>query len=360
MKRSELRGAVFVAGVFLFGALVAAQNPGGAVQNPGAAGNTSADASRAADAPQDLPLWAYPVNPQAGRGRGAAGAAPAAPPPEDTTLLHVPGSDLGFTKTYIANLFTVPDWFPNSHPAMPAIVATGNKAGMVQACGYCHLPNGQGRPENQSLTGLPAAYALQQLSDFKNGLRKSSEPRMGPQSLMVRIAKALEDDDAKAAAEYFSSIKPKRWIRVVESDTVPVSHPAGGLLVRTVGGGAEPIGQRIIELAEDQDRFELRDPNAGFVAYVPVGSIQKGKALVTTGGAGKIIPCGICHGQDLKGVAGIPSLAGRSPSQIVRQIIDIQTGNRNGANAALMKPVVAKLSLDDTINIAAYLASLQP
>jgi len=182
---------------------------------------------------------------------------------------------------------------------------------------------------------------------------------MGPQSLMVRIAKALSDDDAKTAAEYFASIKPKQWIRVVESDTVPMTHPAGGLLVRNADGGTEPIGHRIIELAEDQNRFELRDPNAGFVAYVPMGSIQKGKEMVATGG-GKTIPCGICHGQDLKGVADIPSLAGRSPSQIVRQIIDIQTGSRNGPKAALMKPVVTKLSLDDEINIAAYLSSLQP
>src|SRR5579871_994304 len=359
MKRSEFRGAILVAGVFIFSALVAAQNQGGTVQNPSAAGNSATDANHPADAPPDLPPWAYPINPQAGRGRGAGGGPPAAAPPEDTTLLHVPGSDLGFTKTYIANLFTVPDWFPASHPPMPPIVATGNRAAGAQACGYCHLPNGQGRPENQSVVGLPAGYALQQLSDFKNGSRKSSEPRMGPQSLMVRIAKALSDDDAKAAADYFASIKPKQWIRVVESDTVPMTHPAGGLLVRNADGGTEPIGHRIIELAEDQNRFELRDPNAGFVAYVPMGSIQKGKEMVATGG-GKTIPCGICHGQDLKGVADIPSLAGRSPSQIVRQIIDIQTGSRNGPNAALMKPVVSKLTLDDEINIAAYLSSLQP
>ncbi len=110
---------------------------------------------------------------------------------------------------------------------------------------------------------------------------------MGSVAFMVRIGKAIGDDDAKAAADYFSSIKPKPWIRVVESDMAPVSHPAGGLMVRTDGGGTEPIGERIIELAEDQDRFELRDSNAGFVAYVPTGSIKKGEALVKTGGGEK-------------------------------------------------------------------------
>jgi cytochrome c553 len=366
-----------------------------AAQNPSAPAQSAIDLSHAAGAPNGLPIWAYPVNPPSGRGRGAAaggapasgGAAPVgatpgakppgapgvavgAPPPgavagrgpapDDGTLLHVPGSSAGFTKTYIANLFTVPDWFPTSHPPMPDVVAMGNKAAGVQACGYCHLPNGQGRPENQSVVGLPAGYMLQQLSDFKSGARKGSEPRMGSVALMVRIGKALNDDDAKAAADYFASIKPKPWIRVVEGDTVPVSHPAGGLMVRTDGGGTEPIGERIIELAEDQDRFELRDPNAGFVAYVPTGSIKKGEALVKTGGAGETIPCGTCHGPDLKGLANIPSIAGRSPSQMVRQIIDMQTGARNGPQGALMKPVVAKLTNDDIVAITAYLASLAP
>ena len=365
-----------------------------AAQNPSAPAQSAIDLSHAAGAPNGLPIWAYPVNPPIGRGRGAAagaaapggaaatgappagapagaptavpGGAPASAPaargpaPDDGALMHVPGSTAGYTKTYIANLFTVPDWFPASHPPMPDVVATGNKTAGVQACGYCHLPNGQGRPENQSVAGLPAAYILQQLSDFKSGLRKSSEPRMGSVAFMVRIGKAIGDDDAKAAADYFASIKPKPWIRVVESNTAPVSHPAGGLMVRTDGGGTEPIGERIIELAEDQDRFELRDSNAGFVAYVPTGSIKKGEALVKTGNGGETIPCTTCHGADLKGLGNIPSIAGRSPSQMVRQIIDMQTGARNGLQSALMKPVIAKLTNDDIVNITAYLASLTP
>jgi cytochrome c553 len=274
--------------------------------------------------------------------------------------MHVPGSTAGFTKTYIANLFTVPDWFPDTHPPMPDIVAIGDKATGVQACGYCHLPNGQGRPENESVAGLPAGYILQEISDFKSGLRKSSEPRMGSVALMVRIGMGLSDDEAKAAATYFSSIKLKPWIRVVEADTVPVTHPAGGLLVRTDGGGTEPIGERIIELAEDQDRFELRDSSSGFVAYVPTGSIKKGEALVTTGGGGKTMPCSTCHGPNLKGLGNFPSIAGRSPSQMVRQIIDMQTGARNGPQTSFMKPVVSKLTNDDIVAITAYLASLAP
>ena len=56
----------------------------------------------------------------------------------------------------------------------------------------------------------------------------------------------------------------------------------------------------------------------------------------------------------------MPPLAGRSPSYIVRQILDMQHGFRNGLSVALMMPVVAKLSEEDIINIVAYTASCAP
>jgi len=42
-------------------------------------------------------------------------------------------------------------------------------------------------------------------------------------------------------------------------------------------------------------------PALGFIDYVPVGSLAKGKALVTGGGSGQTVPCAICHGASLKG-----------------------------------------------------------
>ncbi len=367
---------------------LAAQN----TSNP-AAGAASALApagaasSAAAQTPEfpNLPLWAYPVNPGrggfGGRGargagganrggpggaaNGAAGAAAQGRGPgraaDDGTLRHVPGSDVGLTQTQMRSngMFGFPDWFPNSHPGMPDIVLKGNSASGVQACAYCHLPNGQGRPENESIVGLPAGYIVQQLSDFKNGLRKGSDPRMG-YFWMVRIGTAISEEDAWTAAKYFASLKPKPWIRVVETDTVPVTRPAGGMLVAVEGGGTEPIGQRVIVVSEDYERTELRDPNSGFIAYVPKGSIERGKQLVTTGGNGKTIRCTICHGPDLKGLGNVPSIAGRDPEQMARQIIDIRNGVRNGPYAQLMKEPVRQLSDDDVVNIVAYLASLQP
>jgi cytochrome c553 len=122
----------------------------------------------------------------------------------------------------------------------------------------------------------------------------------------------------------------------------------------------ESIRQRIIETPKNLEQTELRNDAFGFIAYVPVGSIKRGEVLVTTGGAGKTIPCAACHGPDLKGLANVPSIAGRSPSYVVRQLYDIQSGARAGVATQLMKPIVANLTVDDMVSIAAYTASLNP
>ncbi len=295
-----------------------------------------------------LPIWAYPVPFPAGR-----------PAKGDNRVEHVPGSTATYTKSQIGDLFAVPDWFPNAHPPMPEVVSHGHKPA-VYACGYCHLPNGQGRPENASVAGLPTAYIVQQVADFKNGLRKSSEPGMLSVTNMARLSKSVTDEEVKAAADYFSSIKPKPWIRVIEVENVPRTRIAGGMLVLADGGGNEPIGERVIEVPENLERTELRDPTSGFIAYVPKGSLEKGKLLVTTGGNGTTIQCTMCHGENLRGMGSVPSIAGRSPSQMTRQIIDFQRGARNGSLAPLMKGVVAKLTIEDIVAITGYLASQAP
>jgi hypothetical protein len=129
----------------------------------------------------------------------------------------------------------------------------------------------------------------------------------------------------------------------VETDTVPVSRLGPGTMRFAVPeGGTEPIGNRIIELPEDPVRAQSRDPHSGFVAHVPTGSLTK--ALVSTGNSGKTIPCAICHGQTLQGLGEVPSIVGRSPMYMFRQLNDMQNGNRTGSLVALMQAVVAKLA----------------
>jgi len=174
---------------------------------------------------------------------------------------------------------------------------------------------------------------------------------------MIAYAKAMSDEEVKAAAEYFAAMKWTPWIKVVEAATVPKTRIAGGMFLRIEGNETEAIGDRIIEVPDDTERTELlRDPRSGFTAFVPVGSIKKGEALVTTGG-GKTTKCSVCHGADLKGLGPVPGIAGRSPSYTVRQLFDTQRGTRKGVWADLMKPVVANLTNDEMLAIAAYTAS---
>jgi cytochrome c553 len=294
------------------------------------------------------PAWAFPVNPPDFK-----------PAPDDGTLRRVPGSTATYTLTQVRDLFVAPDWHPADHPAMPQVVSHGRKPD-VQACGVCHRADGPGGPENSSVAGLPAEYIIQQMADFRSGARKSSVPQRLPVILMISLSKAVTDAEVQAAAAYFSMLKPKSNISVVETDMVPKSYVFGWHLAAVTTGEKEPIGQRIIEVPEDLEQFESRDTRSRFIAYVPVGSIQNGQVLAASGGAGKTVQCGICHGPELKGIGPIPGIAGRSPSYIVRQLYDFKYGARAGIGSALMKASVEKLSVDDMISLAAYAASLTP
>lgn len=293
------------------------------------------------------PPWAYPVNPPGMQ-----------PPADDGVPRHVPDSNAAFTLTRIRDLFDAPDWHPDDHPSMPPIVAHGRRP-EVFACGYCHLPNGLGRPENASLAGLPAAYIVQQVEDFRSGARRSAEAASLPINLMTAVAKAATAEEVQAAAAYFAALKPRKWIHVTETDTVPRTRVGGWMLIAAEGGGTEPIGNRIIEMPLDLERTELRDAKSAFRAFVPTGSLARGEALVNTG-AGRTTACGICHGSDLKGLGPVPALAGRSPSYLFRQLFDMKQGLRRGAWSALMKPVVMPLTEEDMVSIAAYAASREP
>jgi len=56
----------------------------------------------------------------------------------------------------------------------------------------------------------------------------------------------------------------------------------------------------------------------------------------------------------------VPPIAGRSPSYIARQLFDMQRKTRNGASAQLMKLVIANLTPEDMLAIAAYVSSRVP
>jgi cytochrome c553 len=297
----------------------------------------------------DPPAWAYGIAPPPPPSNAAA----------DTSMKHIAGSTLSFTRSQISNPFGPADWFPGDHPAMPDVVAHGKRPD-VRACSLCHYPNGKGRAENAGVADLPVSYFIQQMNDFRSGARASAEPRKGNVKVMIAIARGMTEDEIKQAAEYYGKLKWTPWIKVVEAKMAPKTRINNGLYLVEPGNEKVPLGDQIIETPVDAEQTEiLRNPHSGFIAYVPPGSIKRGEALVTKG-EGKTVRCAICHGEDLKGMGPVPPLAGRSPSYLVRQMYDMQQGARHGEWTTLMKPVVEKLTNQDMLDIVAYTASRQP
>ena len=315
-----------------------------------------------AGAPEAPPPWAYGFKDAAAVASASAPAAAPAPAPApapDPKLYSLPGSTGQFTREQIGNRFGPADWFPGDHPSMPPIVANGKQPD-VWACALCHYPNGQGRPENAPIAGLPLNYFIAQMQAFRAGTRKSADSRKANTTVMANIAKGMTDDEIRQAATYFSSIKAKPWIKVVETQPVPETTTSVGMFLPIAGGKQEPIGPRIIEVPEDVEAVEmLRNPRVGFIAYVPQGYINRGAVTVATG-RGKTQPCGTCHGKDLRGMADVPSIAGRSPSYLMRQMVDMRSGTRTGPGADLMKPVIGQMTNTELMAVAAYVASRTP
>jgi cytochrome c553 len=306
---------------------------------------------RADDPGFEVPAWAFPGYTN--------------PPPPDARIdgvvrLHVPGSSVTFTRAQLEDFFAAPDWFPDRHPPMPEIAAQGRRPDVL-ACAYCHLPDGTGRPENAALAGLSAEYIRAQVADMRAHVRKRAWT--GPlrtSALMQQVADNATDGEIAAAATYFAAMRMRRKVEIVESDRVPKTREVRFIYFADEGAGDQPLGTRLIEVPVDSARHELRDPNVTYRAYVPIGSLARGKELSMTGAEGRTIACVTCHGPGLRGNGPFPPLAGRSPSYLLRQLMAFRIGTRATPAGAPMQPVVTMLSIEDMIAVAAYAGSLEP
>jgi len=300
----------------------------------------------------ELPEWVYPVP---GRTSGGAAARP-----DTAKVFHVPNSTAEYTIRQINNSFDPPDWHSTTHTKAPEIVAHGRKPS-IYACGFCHLPDGRGRPENATLAGLPADYIVRQMLDIRSGARRSASPKPSrPMDLMKQMAESATVAEMRQAALYFSRQKLRYSPRVIESAVVPRTHPASGLYVKEPGVEFESLGDKIVEFASDPERHEIRDAATQYVAYVPPGSIARGRVLATRLTKTNPKPCVSCHGETLRGVKLVPPIAGRSPTYLMRQLLAFKAGTRSSKESAPMREVVEKLTVDDMIAAAAYVASRKP
>lgn len=269
---------------------------------------------------------------------------------DESKVFSFPGSIKKYTQAEIDNKFEAPDWREGDHEAMPSIVKFGKKP-KVWACASCHLSTGAGHPESSTLVGLTADYIVQQLNNFSDGSRLDYSGHMN------RMAPLMTQKEKTDAANWFASLKPSAFIDVIETDSVPVTYVDDTRMRLVVeGGGLEPINGRVIEVPENFEVVKLRAPEGRFLSYVPKGAILRGKQIVTTGG-GKVAPCTACHGADLKGTSIAPSIAGNFAIYTVRQLHGFKSGVRKSVE---MAPMAAGLNDNDIVDVAAYLASLNP
>jgi cytochrome c553 len=299
----------------------------------------------AANGPASDVDWAFPALAKPG-----ADVAP-------TTVRRLPGSTRRFTDARVHDMVHAVDWYSEA-TSSPAIVRRGRESGAL-ACGFCHLPTGQGRPENAALAGLPGRYIEDQISAMRAGLRPGARPDSPANALMHGVAANVTPAEARAAAGWFAAQRFVPRTRVVETALAPKAVAEAGVYRFDLNAPRERLGARILEGPEDFDRFELRDDRVRYVAYVPPGSIARGASLAATGDDGRTQACASCHGAGLKGDIG-PPLAGRSPTGMFRQLLGFKVGGRLSPQAAPMRAVVARLETPDMIDAASYAGSLKP
>lgn len=170
------------------------------------------------------------------------------------------------------------------------------------ACGGCHGFDGNSPiPAYPKLAGQNEAYIVKQIHDFKANTDRQN-------AIMMGMAAGLSDEDAADIGAYFQAQSVKE-AAVFEADKIA----------------------------------------AGRELYKG-GDLQKG-----------IPACQACHGPEGAGTAGIgyPQLGGQYVEYTLAQLKAFKDGSRKNDDKMLMRSIVEKLSEDDMVAVANYIASLK-
>ena len=174
----------------------------------------------------------------------------------------------------------------------------------TRACTACHGEQGKAGPDGYypRLAGKPAGYLYNQLQNFKQGRRHYD--------LMARLIDPLSDAYLQDMAQYFSALK--------------VPYPAPALQANS----ASPA------------------------------LLARGQVLARAGDTSKGLPaCVACHGDQLTGVApAVPGLLGLPLDYLNGQLGAWQSGQRRAHAPDCMAQVVQRLSPQDLMAVANYLA----
>jgi len=92
---------------------------------------------------------------------------------------------------------------PESIELAERLYRAGNSEIAVAACSACHSPTGKGNAPAgfPSLSGQHAEYTLQQLKDFRSGVRQNDGSEM-----MRTVVERLTDKELEALASYVSGL----------------------------------------------------------------------------------------------------------------------------------------------------------
>lgn len=82
-----------------------------------------------------------------------------------------------------------------------ALYEDGNIDAGVPACMGCHQPKGEGNARYPRLAGQHQAYTLQQMVDFKSGVRDNDRGKV-----MRTVAGRLSEQEMKAVSEYIAGL----------------------------------------------------------------------------------------------------------------------------------------------------------
>ena len=300
----------------------------------------------AAPIPAGLPDWAYTPPPPAG-----SPPPPSALPADDTVAVSIPGTTKTFTRGQLRAQKETMDWYPEDrHGTIPDIARFGKQG--VRQCTLCHLPDGSGRPENAPISTYHPTYFMQQMQDFRDGLRKSADPRKANTNVMIGFAKATTREGGYGGRAMLCAASP------APHQSGRVEDRAKGAAQGRMHGCPGERGRRMVPIpagGSSRSRTTICRPRpatrACWTAYVPPGTLNRGKQVAAK------YQCATCHGADLGGIGPVPALAGRSPSYTMRQIFDMKTGARRGPWAELMKSIVTSMSVQDMMAVSAFAAS---
>ncbi|MDO4777877.1 MAG: c-type cytochrome [Cardiobacteriaceae bacterium] len=181
----------------------------------------------------------------------------------------------------------------------------GQEAAVV--CQACHMENGGGRDNGETeswpnLAGLPAAYLVKQMQDFKNGSRQAPS--------MIPFANMLTDEQVADVSAYYASL-PQPASEVPAADPAVLAH---GEKLATRG---------------DWDR------------YLP--------------------PCAACHGPGNHGAGDIfPALAGQHAGYLKKQLQLWQQDQRQNDVNQLMASIAKRMTPEDIEAVSLWLAAQKP